>query len=83
MLGTLILLMTEREACLTHLSAGQGKGCRVMCTQPRRISAITIAERVAAERGEAVGDNVGYSVRLESRQSSPSTSLCAFVCPLP
>lgn len=38
-----------------------------MCTQPRRISAITIAERVAAERGEALGDNVGYTIRLESR----------------
>lgn len=50
--------------------AGEGKGCRIMCTQPRRISAITVAERVAAERGEVIGDNVGYSIRLESRQES-------------
>lgn len=41
-----------------------------MCTQPRRISAITIAERVAAERGENIGENVGYSIRLESRYCS-------------
>ena len=47
--------------------ADHGKGCKVLCTQPRRISAITIAERVAAERGEKCGDNVGYSIRLESR----------------
>ena len=46
-----------------------------MCTQPRRISAITIAERVAAERGERIGDNVGYSIRLESRQANRPSSV--------
>ncbi|KAF7634499.1 hypothetical protein Mgra_00006070 [Meloidogyne graminicola] len=35
-------------------------------TQPRRISAITLAERVAAERYEQLGESVGYSVRFES-----------------
>ena len=44
----------------------QGKGCRVVCTQPRRISAVSVADRVAAERGERVGANVGYAIRLES-----------------
>eukprot|EP00928_Gymnodinium_smaydae_P015059 TRINITY_DN15520_c0_g3_i3.p1 TRINITY_DN15520_c0_g3~~TRINITY_DN15520_c0_g3_i3.p1 ORF type:complete len:1251 (+),score=251.33 TRINITY_DN15520_c0_g3_i3:484-3753(+) len=44
--------------------------CSVVCTQPRRISAIGVAERVAAERGEPIGAGVGYSVRLESRASS-------------
>lgn len=48
--------------------------CRVVCTQPRRISAISVAERIANERGENVGDNVGYSIRLESR-GGPETSL--------
>ena len=47
--------------------AGQGQGCRVMCAQPRRISAVSIAERVAAERGETVGQDIGYSIRLESK----------------
>ena len=37
----------------------RGAPCRVICTQPRRISAISVAERVAAERGEGVGENVG------------------------
>ena len=41
--------------------------CRIFCTQPRRISAITVAERVAAERGEKIGQTVGYQIRLESR----------------
>lgn len=48
--------------------------CSVVCTQPRRISAITVADRVADERGERVGDSVGYSVRLESK-AGPNTSL--------
>ena len=48
-------------------SQASGKPCRIFCTQPRRISALTIAERVAAERGEKIGQTVGYQIRLESR----------------
>ncbi|ESO09137.1 hypothetical protein HELRODRAFT_110038 [Helobdella robusta] len=50
------------------------KACRIFCTQPRRLSALTIAERVAAERGEKIGHTVGYQIRLESRVS-PKTIL--------
>ncbi|KXS10462.1 P-loop containing nucleoside triphosphate hydrolase protein [Gonapodya prolifera JEL478] len=42
----------------------------VVVTQPRRISAISLAERVAWERGEKVGDSVGYSIRGESVRSA-------------
>lgn len=42
----------------------------IICTQPRRISAIGVAERVAAERDERVGQTVGYQIRLESKMSS-------------
>lgn len=41
--------------------------CRIFCTQPRRLAAIAVAERVAAERGESVGQTVGYHIRLENR----------------
>ena len=34
--------------------------------QPRRISAVSVAERVAQERGEPLGISTGYSVRFES-----------------
>ncbi|QDZ20021.1 DExH-box ATP-dependent RNA helicase [Chloropicon primus] len=44
--------------------------CSIICTQPRRISAIGLAERVAFERGEKVGDVIGYSVRLDSKTSA-------------
>uniref|UniRef100_UPI003AAAF468 3'-5' RNA helicase YTHDC2 isoform X2 n=1 Tax=Centroberyx gerrardi TaxID=166262 RepID=UPI003AAAF468 len=51
-----------------------GTPCRIFCTQPRRLAAIAVAERVAAERGESVGQTVGYQIRLESRVS-PKTLL--------
>ncbi|XP_054901731.1 ATP-dependent DNA/RNA helicase DHX36 [Poeciliopsis prolifica] len=52
-----------------HISRGRGSTCRVVCTQPRRISAISVAERVAAERAESVGNgnSCGYQIRLQSR----------------
>lgn len=40
--------------------------CHIICTQPRRISAISVAERVASERGETCGNTCGYQIRLES-----------------
>uniref|UniRef100_A0AAQ5ZBL0 RNA helicase n=1 Tax=Amphiprion ocellaris TaxID=80972 RepID=A0AAQ5ZBL0_AMPOC len=51
-----------------------GEPCRIFCTQPRRLAAIAVAERVSAERGEHVGQTVGYHIRLESRVS-PKTLL--------
>ncbi|KAJ0064818.1 hypothetical protein NL108_015585, partial [Boleophthalmus pectinirostris] len=52
----------------------RGEPCRIFCKQPRRLAAIAVAERVAAERGESVGQTVGYYIRLESRVS-PKTLL--------
>ena len=39
--------------------AGQGAQCNIICTQPRRIAAISVAERVAAERGESAPGTQG------------------------
>ncbi|XP_074534892.1 ATP-dependent DNA/RNA helicase DHX36 [Halichoeres trimaculatus] len=52
-----------------HINRGVGSMCRVVCTQPRRISAISVAERVAAERAESVGNgnSCGYQIRLQCR----------------
>ncbi|XP_056423434.1 putative ATP-dependent RNA helicase DHX57 isoform X2 [Hyla sarda] len=49
--------------------------CNIVCTQPRRISAISVAERVAQERAERVGISVGYQIRLESVKSSSTRLL--------
>ncbi|KAK4479906.1 hypothetical protein RD792_015450 [Penstemon davidsonii] len=43
----------------------QGAMCNIICTQPRRISAMSVSERIATERGETLGETVGYKVRLE------------------
>jgi ATP-dependent RNA helicase DHX8/PRP22 len=42
----------------------------VAVTQPRRVAAISVARRVAAERGGRVGGTVGYSVRFDECQSA-------------
>ncbi|KAH3859109.1 hypothetical protein DPMN_101756 [Dreissena polymorpha] len=44
--------------------------CHILCTQPRRISAIAVAERVAEERADNLGRLVGYQIRMEKMQSS-------------
>ncbi|ROL53875.1 putative ATP-dependent RNA helicase YTHDC2 [Anabarilius grahami] len=51
-----------------------GIPCRIFCTQPRRLATIAVAERVASERGEKIGQTIGYQIRLESRVS-PRTLL--------
>lgn len=45
------------------------------CAQPRRISAISLAERVAFERCEEIGGTVGYFIRLDSQVSSSTRLL--------
>uniref|UniRef100_A0A7S0USN5 RNA helicase n=1 Tax=Polytomella parva TaxID=51329 RepID=A0A7S0USN5_9CHLO len=53
------------------LDAGFARdGKRIAVTQPRRVGAVTVAHRVAEERGCVVGEDVGYSVRFEDRSSS-------------
>lgn len=47
------------------IAKGEASGYHIVCTQPRRISAITVAERVAYERDEKLGESVGYQIRLE------------------
>ncbi|XP_017786910.1 PREDICTED: ATP-dependent RNA helicase DHX36-like [Nicrophorus vespilloides] len=50
----------------SHMEAGTGSQCCIICSQPRRISAISVAERVAEERAEDLGQSVGYQIRLEN-----------------
>ena len=52
----------------SYLKEGKGGECFIICTQPRRISAISVAERVSAERIDKIGETVGYQVRLENKQ---------------
>jgi hypothetical protein len=38
------------------------KHIQIICTRPRQLSAIGVAERVAEERAEEIGETVGYQV---------------------
>ncbi|EME86470.1 uncharacterized protein MYCFIDRAFT_84602 [Pseudocercospora fijiensis CIRAD86] len=52
-----------------------GAQANIICTQPRRISALGLADRVADERCVKVGDEIGYAIRGESRQKQGVTKI--------
>jgi ATP-dependent helicase HrpA len=54
------------------LELGRGRKGQIGHTQPRRIAARTVAERIAHEIGTTLGEIVGYQVRFTD-QSSDST----------
>ena len=43
---------------------------RIACTQPRRVAAVSVARRVAAEMHCELGARVGYSIRFDDRTSA-------------
>jgi small subunit ribosomal protein S24e len=49
------------------IDRADGRGGSIVVTQPRRLAAIAVAQRVAEERGEVLGDSVGYQVLRETR----------------
>uniref|UniRef100_A0A8C2EEQ6 RNA helicase n=2 Tax=Cyprinus carpio TaxID=7962 RepID=A0A8C2EEQ6_CYPCA len=57
------------------VQAGRASECNIVVTQPRRISAVSVSERVSFERGEEVGKSCGYSVRFESVLPRPHASI--------
>jgi ATP-dependent RNA helicase DHX36 len=60
------------EEEISHL---RGADCNIICTQPRRVSAISVAARISAERGETLGKTVGYHIRLEAKRSAETRLL--------
>ncbi|KAG8014200.1 DExH-box ATP-dependent RNA helicase DExH1 [Nibea albiflora] len=61
------------------VGAGEGAKCNILVTQPRRISAVSVAHRVAHEMGPALKRSVGYQVRLESRPPEHSGGALLFL----
>ncbi|EFA84360.1 DEAD/DEAH box helicase [Heterostelium album PN500] len=61
------------------VTRGIGSQCNIVCSQPRRISAIGVADRVSAEwyggDKQQLGSMVGYQIRNESKRSA-ATRLC-------
>lgn len=55
-------------------SKALGNSANIVVTQPRRISALGLADRVSEERCSPVGQEVGYSIRGETK-TSPRTKI--------
>lgn len=71
---------TQLPAFILENELSNGRQCKIYCTEPRRISAVSLAQRVSEEMGENKGDVgtnrslVGYAIRLESH-TVPNTRL--------
>ncbi|KAK6505909.1 ATP-dependent RNA helicase A [Arthrobotrys conoides] len=57
------------------VKGGEGALCNIICTQPRRIAATSVAQRVAEERNESLRETVGYHVRFDSKVAAPNGSI--------
>lgn len=64
---------TQVPSFILENELSHGRSCKIYCTEPRRISAISLAQRVSEEIGERKGELgssqslVGYAIRLESK----------------
>lgn len=64
---------TQVPAFILEHELSKGRDCKVYCTEPRRISAISLARRVSEELGERKTDIgtsnslVGFAIRLENK----------------
>ncbi|KAF6766020.1 DEAH box polypeptide 36 [Ephemerocybe angulata] len=60
------------------IDRGEGAKCNIVCTQPRRLAAISVADRVSKERGQTLGASIGYQVRFEAKlpQENGSVTFC-------
>uniref|UniRef100_A0AC35UC22 RNA helicase n=1 Tax=Rhabditophanes sp. KR3021 TaxID=114890 RepID=A0AC35UC22_9BILA len=58
-----------------YLNLNKGAEFNAIITQPRRLSAISLAKRVAMERYEKIGDSVGYCIRFDKVDPRPFGSL--------
>ncbi|MFO8089532.1 MAG: ATP-dependent RNA helicase HrpA [Desulfatiglandaceae bacterium] len=54
------------------IAAGRGIDGKIGCTQPRRIAAIAVCNRIAEEIGEKSGGSVGYRIRFTDRTNRRS-----------
>ncbi|TQV93893.1 ATP dependent RNA helicase [Cordyceps javanica] len=76
---------TQVPSFLLENELSNGRQCKIYCTEPRRISAISLARRVSEELGENrndIGTNrslIGYSIRLEANVSKETKLVYATI----
>lgn len=56
--------------CVEYMRSLPGPKRAVACTQPRRVAAMSVAQRVADEMDVMLGQEVGYSIRFEDCSSA-------------
>ncbi|KAJ4470361.1 P-loop containing nucleoside triphosphate hydrolase protein [Lentinula edodes] len=66
---------TQIPQFVTYSDLPHTKGKLVACTQPRRVAAMSVAQRVADEMDVQLGKQVGYSIRFEDMTESGTTFL--------
>jgi ATP-dependent RNA helicase DHX57 len=52
-----------------------GATVNIICTQPRRVSALGLADRVSDERCSIIGEEVGYAIRGDSKNTPGRTKI--------
>lgn len=57
--------------CLAQQCLEEGRSCRIVVTQPRRMAAKKLAERVATQVGRVVGSLIGYRVGGQDKRDDP------------
>ena len=76
---------TQMPAFILEHELSRGRPCKIYCTEPRRISAISLAQRVSEEMGDDKGacgtsrSLVGYAIRLESHTTAQTRLIYATV----
>ena len=63
-------MSTEQTTQIPQWAIDARAGRRVVCTQPRRVAAMSVAQRVAEEMDVTLGQQIGYSIRFEDCTSS-------------
>ncbi|XP_017112727.1 DExH-box ATP-dependent RNA helicase DExH6 [Drosophila elegans] len=61
---------TQLPQYILEWAAEHRSPVRIIVSQPRRIAATSVSERISKERGEALGSTVGYQIRMNSKCSS-------------
>ncbi|MDR0869009.1 MAG: DUF3418 domain-containing protein [Planctomycetota bacterium] len=84
--GELARLIRDRQVVIVAGATGSGKTTQIpkiclelgrraiACTEPRRVAAVSVAERVASELASPLGAVVGYQIRF-AEKSGPQTQI--------
>lgn len=65
--------------CLAEQCMQEGRSCRIVVTQPRRVAAKGLAQRVAQQVGQDVGELIGYRMGGHEKKDNPSKGSVVYV----